>query len=458
MTTEDIIDGYYLRRWENQSMRPYFTAIILDVYHMSLKQLLGFSYRKNVQIVSSGMNNAAYFEEQEMAQATVHFASIWREELQNGKVRAEVRKSFKKAEALEQEASGSNWREMTDAALVEAVEQYRDGAKLAMSRMVISQPWHVMWLEEQLEELLNGRSNRDILLQAATYCADKLPWDDEDAEIRQLHDKWPELSDSERNEILSGLVNKYGWLNDVEGDKPFDVHHYRRKVETFAKKSAPELSDIDVPAEIDQLGQLIGELGNLRFWSRYHWMQLRYHIKSIYREVLRRKDQPELEYATVDELTTYLGGGRVDFELMGARQDGYIGYVDSVGKVVLVTGAEAKMIRDRVESGSVSGKILKKVRGRVRVISFADVNYHDEVDAFKAGEILVTGMTRPQIVHLVKLASGIITDEGGITSHAAVVSREFNIPCVIGTQSATDMLKTGDQVDLDADKGVVTIL
>ena len=59
------------------------------------------------------------------------------------------------------------------------------------------------------------------------------------------------------------------------------------------------------------------------------------------------------------------------------------------------------------------------------------------------------------IVFPYKFQFFIITDEGGITSHAAVVSREFGIPCIIGTKNATRMLKTGDMVEIDTEKGVV---
>ena len=57
-----------------------------------------------------------------------------------------------------------------------------------------------------------------------------------------------------------------------------------------------------------------------------------------------------------------------------------------------------------------------------------------------------------------KKTSAIITDEGGITCHAAIISREFNIPCVVGTHTATQSLKDGDEVEVDADAGVVKIL
>ena len=73
----------------------------------------------------------------------------------------------------------------------------------------------------------------------------------------------------------------------------------------------------------------------------------------------------------------------------------------------------------------------------------------------KQGEILVTGMTRPQIAHLCHKALAIVTDEGGITSHASIISREFNIPCVVGTSNATKLLRTGDFVEVDAALGSV---
>jgi pyruvate,water dikinase len=67
-------------------------------------------------------------------------------------------------------------------------------------------------------------------------------------------------------------------------------------------------------------------------------------------------------------------------------------------------------------------------------------------------------MTRPEFVPLMKKASAIVTAEGGITCHAAIVSRELGIPCVIGTKNATKVLKTGDEIEVDAEKGIVKIL
>jgi len=77
---------------------------------------------------------------------------------------------------------------------------------------------------------------------------------------------------------------------------------------------------------------------------------------------------------------------------------------------------------------------------------------------FKEGDILVANETSPDFVPLMKKAAAIVTDTGGITSHAAIVSRELQKPCIIGTKVATQVLKDGDLVEVDADKGVVRIV
>ncbi|MBI5635932.1 phosphoenolpyruvate synthase, partial [Candidatus Micrarchaeota archaeon] len=73
----------------------------------------------------------------------------------------------------------------------------------------------------------------------------------------------------------------------------------------------------------------------------------------------------------------------------------------------------------------------------------------------KKGEILVTAMTTPDFVSAMKRAAAIVTDEGGSTCHAAIVSRELGIPCVVGTQGATGIIKTGQLITVDANTGCV---
>lgn len=92
--------------------------------------------------------------------------------------------------------------------------------------------------------------------------------------------------------------------------------------------------------------------------------------------------------------------------------------------------------------------------GKVHVIENPE-----DIDQFQPGEILVTAMTSPDWVPVMKKAKAIITNNGGRTCHAAIVSREMQIPCVVGTTSrgvaAMDVLKTGDVITVDAKNGIV---
>jgi phosphoenolpyruvate synthase/pyruvate phosphate dikinase len=75
-----------------------------------------------------------------------------------------------------------------------------------------------------------------------------------------------------------------------------------------------------------------------------------------------------------------------------------------------------------------------------------------------SGDILVSPMTRPEFLPAMNKAAAFVTDEGGITCHAAIVSREMKKPCIIGTKNATKVLKDGDYVEVDANSGIVRIL
>ncbi|MEK7160778.1 MAG: PEP-utilizing enzyme [Patescibacteria group bacterium] len=111
-------------------------------------------------------------------------------------------------------------------------------------------------------------------------------------------------------------------------------------------------------------------------------------------------------------------------------------------------------------SVSVLGKEIKgivafrgKARGRVR-LAIAEKDFKK----INKGEIFVVSNTNPYVVPFIKKAAAIVADEGGLLCHAAIVSREFKIPCIIGTKIATQVLRDGDWVEVDANKGTVKIL
>jgi pyruvate,water dikinase len=83
------------------------------------------------------------------------------------------------------------------------------------------------------------------------------------------------------------------------------------------------------------------------------------------------------------------------------------------------------------------------------------LNPEEANNQMKKGDILVTDITNPDFVPFMKLASAIVTDKGGVTSHAAIVSRELNIPCVVGTETGTQLIKTGQEYTVDSRNGIV---
>jgi len=66
-------------------------------------------------------------------------------------------------------------------------------------------------------------------------------------------------------------------------------------------------------------------------------------------------------------------------------------------------------------------------------------------------------MTLPEFMPLMRRAKAVVTDEGGLTCHAAIVSRELGIPCIISTKNATKILKNGDQIEMDLSTGLIQI-
>jgi len=87
-------------------------------------------------------------------------------------------------------------------------------------------------------------------------------------------------------------------------------------------------------------------------------------------------------------------------------------------------------------------------KGKVKVIESVS-----KIGEFKQGEVLVTKMTDPDWVPIMRLASAIITEEGGRTCHAAIVSRELGVPCIVGAKEASRVLKTGQTVTVDCSSG-----
>lgn len=131
------------------------------------------------------------------------------------------------------------------------------------------------------------------------------------------------------------------------------------------------------------------------------------------------------------------------------------------GKVYILQSRAITTIKKEVkEEKKVKGdlKVLLKGLGASPGIGIGKVRIimsEKEINKVEQGDILVTTMTTPDMVPAMKRASAIVTDEGGMTCHAAIVSRELGVPAVVGTKEATKILKDGMVVTVDGERGVV---
>lgn len=170
-----------------------------------------------------------------------------------------------------------------------------------------------------------------------------------------------------------------------------------------------------------------------------------------------------LKYLTFEEARIVFSGVVTMESLKKRRDEGMFVDISSSGYKV-VEGKQAKSLQEEIEDRLHDKNKDKKVifgktasqgyaKGVAKVI-MSKSDFHE----LKEGDILVTGMTRPEFLPIMKKAGGIVTDEGGITCHAAIVSRELGKPCIIGTKFSTKAIKSGDLIEVRANHGTVRIL
>jgi len=121
-------------------------------------------------------------------------------------------------------------------------------------------------------------------------------------------------------------------------------------------------------------------------------------------------------------------------------------YLESEEKNIIVDYSKSKILKGiSIYKG--------RVKGKIRIIL-------DELKTpqLKQGEVLVADKLSARFISVINRAKAIITDQGGVLSHTAIIAREFKIPCVIGAKIATKILKNGDVVEVNANKGLIKIL
>ncbi len=218
----------------------------------------------------------------------------------------------------------------------------------------------------------------------------------------------------------------------------------------------------------DNLEKVVWLLDDFCYFQDYRKainMQADGYLDILCKEVARRKKikYSLLRSATPDQMKAVLKGELSSIDIIKKQGEHcVIIFNDQNNLPEIYTGLEAaKKERELLgkevhfqqitefegscaNNGRVSGVVRKLLSPR-------------DIEEMQEGEILVSTMTTPDFVPAMKKAAAIITDEGGITCHAAIVSRELGIPCVIGTKIATKVLNSGDVVEVKANHGLIYI-
>lgn len=213
------------------------------------------------------------------------------------------------------------------------------------------------------------------------------------------------------------------------------------------------------------LGQIAGHFDDITKRVKDIFIEFRNNYDSFIHEtglILEEKIKETLDdeykdyisYITLEEI---IDKKIPSVEELKQRKKGYIYF----GKLYVINNYKVWLESNKIslmdEEDNVKnlqGQIAysKTVSGRVcKIFSEKDFN------KFKEGDILVTPMTVPKFIEVIKKAKGIITDEGGITCHASIVARELQIPCVVGCKNATKILNDEDIVEIDGSTGIIKI-
>ena len=222
--------------------------------------------------------------------------------------------------------------------------------------------------------------------------------------------------------------------------------------------NTPAVSLESLKEETKSLANLLSNFAYYKDYRKKYQMIAGYYLDKLLMEVGQRAELSieEMRYVLPIEVGDVLEK-KISKKEIKNRQDSCL--IIYGRKVEVYTGSKAKEketeIFGRANFTNLSeirgwGASLGLVQGKARVIM-------DPKDArlIKKGEILITAMTSPDFIIAMKKSAAVVTDWGGITSHAAIVSRELGIPCIVGTNITTKVFKDGDRIEVNAFDGIV---
>lgn len=281
------------------------------------------------------------------------------------------------------------------------------------------------------------------------------------------------------------LANKFGWLPVFCYGEPWTGGHYEKELSSVVKKDAKVLlADLKKLKDYTKVRneelnfyvkkykikpkdlQVFIDFGlaiDTRNEAEYFVSFGGFYLIPLYKEIAKRLclSVKQVRFLTEKEMLNAVVG-KADADKLLAEKGQWVGwgFEKSTNKRINFSSQETQKLFKYIESyvkpiqGGDEGKGVcaspGKVVGKIRIIPSPEQN-----NKVKDGDILVTFATTTDYLPAMKRASAIITEVGGLTCHAAVVSREFGIPCIVALANAMKNFKDGEMVEVDANKGVV---
>lgn len=195
--------------------------------------------------------------------------------------------------------------------------------------------------------------------------------------------------------------------------------------------------------------------------SKAHYL----HLPLLFEIGRRMGVGSDITLISYEEMINFLKNNEiVSKKVIGERKEAWAvlsvnGQISIISGKKSVEGIASKYgvedVKQQASQKQVKGQAacLGKATGKAKIIK----NIR-EFSKIKQGDILITPMTTPDYVSVMKKVAAIVTDEGGVTCHAAIVSREFNIPCIVGTSNATKVFSDGDLIEVDANTGIAKLI
>jgi len=296
----------------------------------------------------------------------------------------------------------------------------------------ICQPWRKTAINEIQAKIQNGQEKNDLI--------------EEYQFLRSWSLIWHKRFDKE-------------WINDLSQADNFKIKFKKYSEEEIYKILQPKNYEKKIIKMAPYIIFFKDWRDDLRRFFCFKWLFL-FHAIGDYFKI----DYNDLGYLTLDEIKEILERNKINKQIISNRKNSHCIMTTKTKKLeiqVISSKSIPKRYNRAIEqSKQLENEIIKglvgnrgKVKGQVRIVTT-----YDDIKRFNKGEVLVANTTHPNYLPAMQKAVAFITNEGGIVSHAAIIAREFNIPCIVGTKIATQVLKDGDMVEVDANKGVVTRL